>query len=129
VILDFEGGTLDQYDQVTEKMGLTSDETPPGALFHFVIDTDDGIRVIDVWETPEQFDQFAREQIGPITQEVGMDAPKMQQSEVHNYLTAAPQHAMAGAGGTEQREAQPSGTEQSGASDTASRAPSPGRTE
>ena len=87
VVLDFEDGTLDQYDQVMEKMGLTGgDEIPEGALFHWVTETDNGIRVTDVWESREQFETFAQEQIGPFTQQLGMSPPAMQFLEVHNYF-------------------------------------------
>ena len=60
----------------------------PGGLYHWVTKTDDGLRVVDVWESPEQFQRFADEAIGPITQEVGLPAPEVRMHEVHNYLTA-----------------------------------------
>ncbi|MEA2441014.1 MAG: hypothetical protein QOH76_2438 [Thermoleophilaceae bacterium] len=89
VILDFEGGTLDQYDQVIGRMGFTpGGEGAPGGLFHWVTKTDDGIRVTDVWESPEQFQAFAEEKIGPITQEMGLPEPRVTIQEAHNYLTA-----------------------------------------
>jgi hypothetical protein len=89
VQLDFEGGTLDQYDEVLKKMGLTHrGPGPAGAISHFATMTDSGLRVVDVWETKEQFEKFAQEQIGPFSQEVGMGGPpKMQFFEVHNYFT------------------------------------------
>jgi len=65
VEMNFGGMTLDQYDQVLEKMGLTpGGSARPGAISHWVAKTDDGIRVVDVWETREQFDRFAQERIG-----------------------------------------------------------------
>ena len=71
VVLDFCGGTLEQYDQVMVKMGLTVGADPPeGSLFHWVAKHDDGIRVTDVWGSRETFDRFAQEKIGPITLEV-----------------------------------------------------------
>jgi len=90
VVLDFEGATLDQYDQIIEKMGFTPGGAgAPGGMFHWVAKTDDGIRVTDVWDTREQFESFAEEQIGPYTQEVGISAPPQTTfHEVHNYLTA-----------------------------------------
>lgn len=90
VQLDFRGGTLEQYDQVIEKMGFQpGGPGGPGGLFHWVTKTEDGIRVTDVWESQEAFDTFANEKIGPITQEVGVpNAPEIQVFEVHNYLTA-----------------------------------------
>jgi hypothetical protein len=91
IMMDFPGATLEQYDQVIEKMGLTpGGETPPGALFHWVAATDDGIRVVDVWETQEQYDKFADEQIGPYSQEVGIpEPPQTRVHEVHNHFIAS----------------------------------------
>ena len=88
VILDFEGATLDQYDQVIERMGLEPrGESAPNSLFHWVTATDNGIRVVDVWESREAFDAFAEDQIGPHTQAVGItNPPVMTFYEVHNYL-------------------------------------------
>jgi hypothetical protein len=90
VVMDFEGGTLDQYDQVVERMGLSPGGAgPPGALFHWVTATDGGIRVTDVWATREQFDEFAQESIGPNSAAVGLDQPaRIAFHEVHNHLTA-----------------------------------------
>jgi hypothetical protein len=86
--MDFPGGTLDQYDEVIKRMGLDSGQsTPPGALFHWVTKTDDGIRVVDVWESREIFDKFSEEQIGPMTQAVGMAPPSnVAYHDVYNYL-------------------------------------------
>ena len=86
----FAGATLDQYDRVMELMGLDRGDTQPeGALFHWVAATDDGIVVVDVWETDEQFDRFAKEQIGPSTQQAGIPAPPVvTRYAVHNMLGA-----------------------------------------
>ena len=92
IVMEFEGATLDQYDQVIEKMGLTpGGEGAPEALSHWVTETDNGFRVTDVWRSREAFDKFAEEQIGPLTREVGFESPpKTTFHEVHNYLTAGP---------------------------------------
>jgi hypothetical protein len=91
VELNFRGATLDQYDQVIEKMGLTpGGSTPPGAISHWVTKTEGGLRVVDVWETREAFDRFAEEQIGPYSREAGItDEPEMRFYDVHNYFTKA----------------------------------------
>jgi hypothetical protein len=87
VALEFDGGTLDQYDQVVSAMGLTpGGPTPPGALFHWATQTDGGFRVTDVWETQEAFQAFAEQQIGPQTQKVGLPEPKITFYEVHNHF-------------------------------------------
>ena len=88
VQLDFKGATLEQYDEINERIGLL-----PGGpasrqeLFHWAAKTDDGFRVVDVWETREAFEQFATEKLGPLYREVGVLAPPDTQFfEVHNYF-------------------------------------------
>ena len=89
VIQDFPGGSLAQYDEVIQKMGFRpGGPGAPGGLFHWVTKTNDGIRVVDVWESREQFEKFAAAKIGPITAQVGINTPpKVAFFEVHNYLT------------------------------------------
>jgi hypothetical protein len=90
VEMNFSGATIGQYDQILEKMGLSpGGAVPKGAISHWVAKTDEGMRVVDVWETKEQFDRFAQEQIGPYSKEVGIEKePTIRIYDVHNYLTA-----------------------------------------
>ena len=90
VQIDFDGATLDQYDEVVQKMGFEPrGRGEPGGLFHWVTKTDSGIRVTDVWESQEIFERFAQEKIGPLTAAVGLTSPpRVTFHEVHNYLTA-----------------------------------------
>jgi hypothetical protein len=90
IVMDFEGGTLEQYDEVIERMGFErGGEGAPGGLFHWAAKTEGGLRVVDVWETAEQYQQFAEEQIGPISQQAGIPAPPtLTFYDVHNHLTA-----------------------------------------
>lgn len=92
IVMNFKGGTPEQYDQVIERMGFEPGGAgASGGLFHWVTVTEEGIRVTDVWESAEQFEQFAEQRIGPITQEVGVPGPpELEYYEVHNYLTAGP---------------------------------------
>lgn len=90
VQIDFKGATLEQYDQGLEGAGLLpGGPSPPGQLFHFVIKVDDGIRVIDVWESRDAYETFARSSIIPVAREVGMpDAPEVQLFDVHSYFAS-----------------------------------------
>ena len=89
IVMEFPEGTLEQYDEVVNKMGLTPGGAgPPGSLFHWVTETGGGIRVTDVWVSKEAFDAFAEAQIGPITAEVGVPGPPtIAVYEVHNHHT------------------------------------------
>jgi hypothetical protein len=65
--LDFDGGTLEQYDEVARLMDYEpGGAAPPGCLFHWGTLTDRGLRITDVWETKEQFEQYAKEAIGTV---------------------------------------------------------------
>jgi hypothetical protein len=90
VVVDFDGATLDQYDDVIERMGFAPGSAgAPGALFHWVAKTNGGICVTDVWESREQYERFAAAQIGPYAQEAGMPGPpRVTFHDVHNHLTA-----------------------------------------
>ncbi len=76
MIHDSPGGTQEQYEEVgarlSESGGLNSlgDWPADGILFHCAGPTDDGWRVIDVWESEEAFQRFG-EVIGPILEDVG----------------------------------------------------------
>ena len=89
IVMDFKGATLDQYDKVVELMHLTpTGAGAPGSLFHWVAPTADGIVVTDVWESREQFEKFAQEQIGPHTQAAGFPAPpELTFHDVHSYMS------------------------------------------
>ena len=88
VQLDFRGASLEQYDQINETIGmLPGGPASPEEIFHWVMKTDDGFRVVDVWESREAFEKFALEKLDPIYKEVGVvDPPEIQFFEVHNYL-------------------------------------------
>ncbi|MGH2905881.1 MAG: hypothetical protein ACRDKI_03825 [Solirubrobacterales bacterium] len=82
----FADATLDQYDQVLEKMGFQDGIGPEHALFHWVAEVDGGIKVVDLWDSPAAFEQFAATSMGPLTAEVGIGEPLITTYEVHNTL-------------------------------------------
>jgi hypothetical protein len=88
--MKFKGATLEQYNEVLKLMGLDDGQSaPPGAVFHWVAKTDDGLHIVDVWESREVFDKFAEEQIGPYSAQVGItEPPETTYYEVHNTIKA-----------------------------------------
>jgi hypothetical protein len=55
----------------------------------WVTETEDGIRVTDVWQTREEFEAFAADKISPLSAEVGFPAPlEITFHDVHNYDSA-----------------------------------------
>lgn len=86
VVMEFPG-TIEQYDQVMEKMQL-GDKVAPNGIFHVCADNGrGGVQIVDVWETPEAFQKFTDEQTLPITAELGITGqPKVTVLPVHNML-------------------------------------------
>ena len=87
-IMDFAGGTSEQYDRVMEDMALGG-VLPQGAVFHYAGPTPGGWRVTDTWAEPDAFERFAAEQIGPITARHGLEPPSVQAFDVTMSHTGA----------------------------------------
>ncbi len=88
VQMDFKGSTLDRYDEAMERLGLLpGGPSAKQQLFHWATKTDDGVRVVDVWESRQAFEDFLNAKILVVAQEVGVsEPPEIQFFEVHNYL-------------------------------------------
>jgi hypothetical protein len=90
MVHDSPGGTQEQYDQVgarlTDGRGLNSlsDWPADGILSHAAGPTENGFRVVDVWESEEAFQRFGAV-IGPILGEVGF-AGEPQLFPLHNFV-------------------------------------------
>jgi heme-degrading monooxygenase HmoA len=58
MIAELTGVTAAQYDEVNEKLGIAPGDEPDGLIQHLAGPTEDGWMVVDVWESPEQFERF-----------------------------------------------------------------------
>ena len=55
-------GAIEQFDQVMEQLGA---EEPEGLKARYVGTTDDGLRVVTLWESKEHADRFFANRLGP----------------------------------------------------------------
>ncbi len=85
-LLEFAGATSDQYDRVIERLELGG-KMPSGGRFHIAGPTDDGFRVVDAWESKEDFDRFFEEKLHAALEGEGMPAPTISTWPIHNTLT------------------------------------------
>jgi hypothetical protein len=85
-IYDVPGGTLEQYDQVDQKMAeKMGKEAPDGVHAHIAGATDEGMRVIEVWDSPEHADRYDKAAgLGEAMQEAGVPEPTITEFEVHS---------------------------------------------
>ena len=77
----------DQYDQLRSAVNFEGD-VPAGAKFHVAwFDENEGMNVVDLWDTREDFDRFVGERLMPQVQSIGVQGePKITISDAHNIF-------------------------------------------
>jgi hypothetical protein len=71
----------EQYERVAARL---TDPPPPGLLLHLAGPTEEGFRVIDIWDSEEAFDRFRSERLGPAIAALGGPArPEPTSRELH----------------------------------------------
>ena len=88
LILNFPSGTQEQYDTVLEQLNL-GERMPPGGISHAAGPTEEGWRVVDVWESQEAFDTFLHERLYQAMQNAGMPPPQVETWPVYSVLEPA----------------------------------------
>jgi hypothetical protein len=90
VVAEIEGGNQDFYEQTSSK-AMPDGQMPEGGRVHIAGPTEGGWRVITVWDSEEQFEQFRNERLIPALREAGGEdriAPKISADPVHRLITA-----------------------------------------
>jgi hypothetical protein len=84
----------EQYEQVTASL---VDPPPSGLLVHVAGPTDEGVRIIDVWESEADWERFRAERLAPAIAALGGPArPEPTFRDVH------PEHVVVGTIGEEE---------------------------
>ncbi len=88
--MQWPGVTRGQYDQALAQVRWET-ETPKGAKFHVASFDDKGLRVTDVWDSAEEFNQFVEQRLMPGVQKVGIAGqPEVEIIEVHRIFAPNP---------------------------------------
>lgn len=66
-IFNNPGQTQEQYDAVVEQLNLAESQ-PEGWIFHAAGPTEDGWRVVEVWESQEAADAYFQGRLGQVLQ-------------------------------------------------------------
>ena len=95
VRIDLPGATLEWYDEVIANAGfLPGGPLPMDALSHWVTTTEDGICIVEVWESREAFESNAERRRSQIADEPGVPSESsIEFFEIHNYLPGTPRRA------------------------------------
>lgn len=89
MMLEWEGVTPAQYDAVRKHVGWETNK-PEGGMFHVAAFNAKGLRVVDVWESAEQFQRFVETRLMPGTQAVGIKGqPKTEIHSTHAIFAPA----------------------------------------
>lgn len=86
--MKWAGVTPEQYDQVRD---LVQWETvaPAGGKYHIAWFEGGGLRVVDVWDSPEQFQAFVDAQLMPGVMKAGIEGePEVTFAPVHRAFDA-----------------------------------------
>jgi hypothetical protein len=72
--MQWDGVTVEQYEQVRKLVGWETD-VPAGGRFHVASFAAGGLRVTDIWDSAEQFNQFVEARLMPGVQKAGIVGP------------------------------------------------------
>jgi hypothetical protein len=83
IIMEWDGVTIEDYEAVRKQVDWEG--TPPaGGIVHVAARSDEGLRVVDVWESAEQFQRFVESRLMPGAKQLGIDGdPRVHVLPVH----------------------------------------------
>jgi heme-degrading monooxygenase HmoA len=89
MIVEVPGGTPELYEALNDDLDIhSSDDLPEGCIAHTAGLTDEGLMVVDVWESAEAFGRFAEERLGPAAAKRSMPELQPRMMPVHNRIHA-----------------------------------------
>ena len=87
--MSWPGVTPEQYDRVRDLVQWEA-VAPAGGKVHVAWFDDAGLRVLDVWDSPEQFQAFTETQLMPGVMKAGIEGePTVTFSPAHRVFDAA----------------------------------------
>ena len=72
MLMRWAGVTPEQYEEARSRVDWEGDPAE-GGLLHVAGFDDGGLRVLDVWESPEHFQRFAEQRLMPVTSQLGIE--------------------------------------------------------
>ena len=87
MLLGLPGATPDQYDRANEILGIAGDDdAPEGLISHAAGLTDEGMVIVDVWDSAESLERFFEErEVQAAMNEAGAELGEPRVLPVHNH--------------------------------------------
>jgi hypothetical protein len=89
LFMHFPGVDASTYETVLEKLGLRdpNPDWPKGFISHVAGFGSDGLYVVDVWQSKQDFEDFVENRLRPAFEDFGgLPQPNITTFEVHNTL-------------------------------------------
>lgn len=81
-----QGMTAEKYEEALDRLEAAGQGAPAGRTYHVAFEGENGLHVVDVWDSQETFDAFGQTLI-PILGELGIEPGEPMVSPVHNTIT------------------------------------------
>jgi len=90
MLMHWPGVSKEQYEQVRRDVNWEG-EVPEGAKFHVAWFGQDGLHVLDLWESAEQFQAFSQNRLAAGVQRAGISGqPNVEFAESHAIFAPNP---------------------------------------
>ncbi len=88
LVVDNRKGSAEHYEQIMQKLAESGEVPPEGAIFQVAGPTENGWRVISVWESREAQERFRDERLMPAFKEIGLSRDDLTWSdfEAHSFM-------------------------------------------
>ncbi len=80
-----QGMTAAKYDEIVRRLEAAGAGAPAGRLYHVCFGNKEELRVSDIWDSMENFEEFGKT-LMPIMQDLGVDPVEPEILEVHNII-------------------------------------------
>lgn len=87
LLMQFAGVDAGKYEAVMEELGLkgANPNWPSGIISHVAGFDSDGMYVVDIWESQQDFDAYVESRLQPAFEAVGgLPMPQVTTFDVHN---------------------------------------------
>jgi hypothetical protein len=83
MLMHWPEATKEQYEQARREVGWETN-VPKGAQFHVSWLANDGLHVLDLWDSQTDFERFMNERLRPAVQRIGIKGiPNVQFAPAH----------------------------------------------
>jgi hypothetical protein len=87
LIMEWPSVSIAKYEEVRRITNFEGDP-PPGGMFHVAAHDGQSLRIVDVWQSPEEFQKFSESRLMPAVQQAGITSPPdIKILPAHNVFT------------------------------------------